>query len=349
MPSSPASSGPVLVFGAAGHTGRFIVAELRRRGLHVLPAGRDAAQLRAAYPETAAEDIRVVDLADAAALEGALRGASVLVNCAGPFADTTPPLLAAAVAARAHYVDITAEQAMALEVFERWDAPARAAGIVALPAMGFYGGLGNLLATVAMGDWDAADGISLYIALDSWHPTLGTRKTGERNTRRMVFADGRLQPAPATSAQGQWTFDSGVFGAQEMVGLNLADTVTMSRQLRVRDIHAWINDTPIRDLHAPDTPAPRAVDATGRSAQRFAVEVVVRRAGQERRARAEGQDIYAITAPLVAEACVRILRGTQAGGAFTVGQLFDARDFLGALSPQPLAVDLDSAETLIPS
>ncbi|MES2941078.1 MAG: saccharopine dehydrogenase NADP-binding domain-containing protein [Pseudomonadota bacterium] len=353
MPQSPASSACVLVFGAAGHTARFIVAALRRHGLHVLLGGRDAARLRDAYPDAAPGDIRVADLADAAALARALRGASLLVNCAGPFADTTAPLLAAAVAAGAHYVDITAEQAMALEVFERWDAPARGAGIVALPAMGFYGGLGDLLATAAMGDWDAADEVALFAALDSWHPTEGTRKTGERNVRRMVFADGRLQPPPATPPSTRWRFAAGAFGEQPMVGINLADAVTISRHLRVRDVRTWINEAPMRDLHDPATPAPQAVDASGRSAQRFALEAVVRRGGQERRARAGGQDIYAMTAPLVAEACARLLRGTHAGGAFAAGQLFDARDFLQALSPQPLEVHLgpdpDSAETLIPS
>jgi hypothetical protein len=336
----PASAPPtVLVFGAAGHTAAFVVAELRRRGLHVLLGGSDAAKLRAAHPGAAEADLRVASVADAAALAQALRGAALLVNCAGPFADTTAPLLAAAIAAGAHYVDITAEQAMALAVFQEGDGPARAAGVVALPAMGFYGGLGDLLATAAMGDWDEADAISLFIGLDSWHPTLGTRKTGERNVRRMVFADGRLQPPPATPPRTRWRFAADAFGEQEMVGLNLADSVTTSRHLRVRDVHLWINAAPLQDLHDPQTPVPRPVDATGRSAQRFVVEAVVRRGEQERVARAAGQDIYAVTAPLVSEACERLLR-TQARGAHAAGSLFDARAFLLALSPQHLALDL---------
>jgi hypothetical protein len=36
---------------------------------------------------------------------------------------------------------------------------AREGGIVIIPAMAFYGGLGDLLATAAMGDWTIADEI----------------------------------------------------------------------------------------------------------------------------------------------------------------------------------------------
>jgi hypothetical protein len=61
--------------------------------------------------------------------------------------------------------------------------------------MGFYGGLGDLLATAAMGDWASADEIRIGIALDSWRPTLGTRLTGQRNTApRLVITGGKLAP-----------------------------------------------------------------------------------------------------------------------------------------------------------
>ncbi len=62
-------------------------------------------------------------------------------------------------------------------------------GIIILPAMGFYGGLADLLATAAMAGWETADAIDIAIALDSWEPTPGTRLTGKRNTyRRLVLA-----------------------------------------------------------------------------------------------------------------------------------------------------------------
>ena len=48
---------------------------------------------------------------------------------------------------------------------------------------------------------------------------------------------------------------------------------------------------------------------------------------------ASGQDIYAVTAPLVVEAVDRILTGrTRTIGVASAGEMFDAPDFLGALS-----------------
>ncbi|MGW1560557.1 MFS transporter [Streptomyces sp. NPDC002144] len=55
--------------------------------------------------------------------------------------------------------------------------------------------------------------------------------------------------------------------------------------------------------------------------------------GVERRAVARGQDIYAVTAPLAVEAVDRILTGrNRTVGVASAGEMFDARDFLDALS-----------------
>ena len=92
--------------------------------------------------------------------------------------------------------------------------------------------------------------------------------------------------------------------------------------------------TAAADLAAPETPAPAAVDARGRSAQTFVVDVLVRSGGTERRIAATGQDIYAVSAPLAVEAVDRILTGrTRATGVVSAGAAFDAPDFLRALSP----------------
>jgi len=67
--------------------------------------------------------------------------------------------------------------------------------------------------------------------------------------------------------------------------------------------------------------------------------VITRRNGDERRRVARGRDIYAVTAPIVAEAAERIVAGrVRTTGAVALGELFDADDFLAALSPH-LAVE----------
>lgn len=339
--SSPAAARPVLVYGAAGHTGRFVVQALRSQGHAVLLAGRDLGKLQAAFPDAPAEQLRVQALdGDAAALTALLADSALVVNCAGPFADSAPQLLEAALQAGVHYVDVSAEQPTARAVFEQWGERFAAAGLCAAPAVAFYGAVGDLLATSAIGDWPDADAIDIHIALDSWHPTAGTRKTGVRNAgQHIVYRDGRFQLPPAVPPRKAWAF-AAPFGEQAMLGFSSADAVTIAHHIRVPDVPAWMNETPLTELRAAGTPAPVAVDESGRSAQRFLVDVVVRRGSEERRASASGQDIYAITGPLAAQAVGRILAaGGGLTGALSAGQLGDARSFLQALAPKYLQLD----------
>jgi hypothetical protein len=212
--------------------------------------------------------------------------------------------------------------------------------------MAFYGGLGDLLATAAIGDWPAADEICIAYGLDSWRPTSGTRVSGQvsrqrRDGRRIVFSDGRFEYRTDSAPVLEWTFPPPL-GKQPVIGeFTMADTLTISRHLRTSQIRSYMTRAAADDLSGPDVAPPEAADESGRSAQTFLVEVVVRRRGEERRAMASGRDIYAISAPLVVEATRRVLTGlVETPGAFTAGEAFDARDFLTSLSPEPLSLGL---------
>lgn len=321
----------IAVYGASGHTGRFVVAELLRRGHAPIAIGRNAYTLAAALCTVNVER-RVADLDSPDALGRALAGADAVINCAGPFLDTAAPLIEAALRERMHYIDVTAEQASALSTFERFDAPARERGVYVVPAAGFYGGFGDVLATCATGDWERADSIAIAIALDSWHPTRGTRVTGERNTAtRLVLSGGTLAPI-RPSEPAPWNFPE-PFGAQDVVEHPLTETILAARHLNVREIRSYLNQTPLRDLRDPATPAPAAADERGRSNQQFLVDVVVRNGSDERRVTARGRDIYAVTAPIVAETVARVCRlPRENAGAYALGQLVDASDFLAHLA-----------------
>jgi NAD(P)-dependent dehydrogenase (short-subunit alcohol dehydrogenase family) len=320
----------VAVYGASGHTGRFVIAELLRRGHAAIAIGRDASKLERLGDSGA--EIRLASLDAPESLVQALSGADAVIHCAGPFLDTAAPLIEAALRARVHYFDLTAEQQSAISTFEAFDARARERGIVVACAAGFYGGLGDLLATSAMRDWEEADGIDIAIALDRWWPTRGTRLTGQRNHGpRFVLSAGTLEPLQPSSAAA-WRFPE-PFGSQDVVELPFTETILIARHLRVRDIRNYVNQTPLRDLRDPETPAPVASDDRGRSSQHFFVDVIVRRGNQERHATASGRDIYAVTAPIVAEAAARVVeRPPSPGGAYALGELVDARDFLEALA-----------------
>ena len=76
----------VTVYGAYGHTGRFVVAHLRERGFVPVLAGRDAGRLEALAAGHPGPEVRPAAVDDPAALDDALAGAAAVVNCAGPFA-----------------------------------------------------------------------------------------------------------------------------------------------------------------------------------------------------------------------------------------------------------------------
>lgn len=329
------------MYGAYGHTGRFVVAQLRDRGFVPVLSGRDAEKLRAAAASAPAPgpEIRPAAVDDPASLDRALAGADAVINCAGPFATTAAPLIEAALRAGIPYVDVAAEIEANLDTFAHFADRARAAGAVIVPAMAFYGGLGDLLATAAMGDWTAADEATVAYGLSGWHPTPGTRAAGtvsreRRGGRRVRCADGRLEYHDDRPTVLTWVFPDPM-GTREVVGeFTMADVVTLPSHLAVPVVRTHMTTEAAADLAAPDTPAPTAADGNGRSDQTFVVDVVVRSGDTERRAVASGRDIYAVSAPLAVEAVHRILTGrTRTVGVASAGEIFDAPDFLRALSP----------------
>ena len=332
----------VAVFGAAGHTGRFTVEELLRRGFAPVAIGRDGTKLAGTGFLERGVPIRTASIIDdPTSLDRALSDVVAVINCAGPFLDTADAVATAALRARIHYLDVTAEQASAQATFMRFEGSARQAGVVFVPAMGFYGGLADLLASASMDDWSSADEMQIGYALDSWWPTQGTRRTGQRNmVPRLAIVEGTLVPVGQPAPEKGWDFPL-PFGRQDVTEVPFSETVVIARHLRVSNLHTYLNNTALRDIRDPSTPPPVPADDQGRSAQSFLAELIVRNGSETRRASAQGRDIYAFTAPLVVEAVQRIIDGVApGGGVFAPGEVFDARDFLQALAPEHLAFDI---------
>ncbi|MFJ6778060.1 saccharopine dehydrogenase family protein [Streptomyces yangpuensis] len=328
----------VSVFGAYGHTGRFVVRELVERGFVPVLSGRDGARLEALADETCL-DARPATVDDPDSLDRALAGTAAVVNCAGPFASTTAPVIEAALRAGIPYLDVAAELEANIDTFAHFADRARAVDAVVVPAMAFFGGLGDLLATAAMGDWDEADEVHIAYGLSSWHPTAGTRLSGavsreRRGERRLRYTGGRWEYRTDAPPTLEWRFPQPT-GIRPVIGeFTMADVVTVPTHLSVPEVTTYMTANAVQDIAAPATPAPAAADDSGRSDQTFVVDAVVRRGDAERRAVARGQDIYAVTAPLVVEALERVLTGrTRTVGVAAAGEMFDAPDFLRALAP----------------
>lgn len=330
------------IFGANGHTGRFVAAELARRGLAARWIGRDRSALSALQATLNHGEVRTASVSDPASLMRAFDGLGAVINCAGPFFDTGRPVIAAALESGCHVLDVTAEQVTVLDTIATFDDGAKSAGRVVMPAMAFFGGLADLLVTSIVGGWPDVDAIDIAVALDSWHPTPGTRLTGERNTAtRLIVRDGVLVPVPSPPPALVWRFPE-PFGSLPVTCVALSEIISLSRHVKADAITSYMNRKPLADLVDTSTPPPRASDALGRSDQQFAMSVRARHGSELREATVSGRDIYAVTAPLVVEACVRLLDGAKPAwaGVRAPGELFDARTFLAALSDvlQPQSV-----------
>jgi len=122
----------ILVYGAYGYTGELVAEEMVDRGVDVVVAGRDEVRTehlgerlgrpsRSFGVDTAAAHVDDVD---------------VLLNCAGPFAETYEPLVETCLETGTHYLDITGELSVFEAIAER-DREAEKAGVCLLPGVGF--------------------------------------------------------------------------------------------------------------------------------------------------------------------------------------------------------------------
>lgn len=134
----------VAVLGATGITGRRAVDYLRERGPEVgarwAIAGRDRGrleQLVAGWPEEARPEFLSADVADSSSLAALAERTRVVVNFAGPFARLAPPVIAACVEAKTHYLDVTGEIGFVARMIEQHHDRARERGVKIVQVAGF--------------------------------------------------------------------------------------------------------------------------------------------------------------------------------------------------------------------
>ncbi|WIM92658.1 NAD(P)H-binding protein [Actinoplanes oblitus] len=311
----------IAVYGATGHTGRHVTTELRRRGHHPLLLGRDLTTLH-----TLDDHPRHATVDDPDSLDRALHGADAVINTAGPFATTAGPLIDAARRAGIPYLDVAAEIEANLDTFTHHTD----ATTLIIPAMAFYGGLGDLLATTALDGDTHADTIHIAYGLTSWHPTPGTLASGtvstqRRGGRRLRYTNGALHHHDDAPTTVTWPFPPPLGPREVLAEFTMADVVTLPTHLRAHHITTYMTTTAATDLANAgprrDTP------------ETFTVDVLIRTGTTQRRITATGQDIYAISAPLVVEATDRVLTGRTrvTHGVASAGTAFDAPDFLRSL------------------
>jgi short subunit dehydrogenase-like uncharacterized protein len=124
-----------ILYGANGYTGRCIAEECARQSMPPLVAGRNSNAIVELAGRFGFEQ-RVFGLDDPSKLRASIRGAKLILNCAGPFSATARPLMEACLAEGAHYLDITGEIEV-IEAAAALDERAKATGVILMPAVGF--------------------------------------------------------------------------------------------------------------------------------------------------------------------------------------------------------------------
>src|SRR3989442_12903991 len=89
MTQDQTQKGKVAVFGATGHTARFVVSELLRRGFTPIAIARDPVEVTKEVYSGWGVVCPQAPGGDAACLDRAVEGAQVPVKCAGAFVDTS--------------------------------------------------------------------------------------------------------------------------------------------------------------------------------------------------------------------------------------------------------------------
>jgi short subunit dehydrogenase-like uncharacterized protein len=308
----------LMIYGAAGYTGRMAAQHAKAAGLDLIVAGRDPRALaEIAAPLDVAS--RVFALDDPGAVADALGGVLVLLNAAGPYLRTAHPLMRAAIAAGVHYLDFAAELD-SYQLAEALDAEAQAAGVMLLPGSGGSVAMLGSLAAHAASRVSRPRKVSIALHVTGSF-SRGSAISAAQNVtvQTLVRLDGRLQPPVSAEPR---LFDFGA-GLVEAFPLTLPDLITIGRDTGAPNVETFVHLTD-GDFPAGDPAGlPDGPNADQRAAHRYqaAVEIVGEDGGVAR-AILDTVNGYSFTALAAAEAARRVLAGESRAGFQTPTGLF---------------------------
>ncbi|GGS61490.1 saccharopine dehydrogenase [Planobispora rosea] len=334
------------IYGANGHTGRLVATELLSRNQNVLLAGRNGAALRALAGELAdfaefAElgapgHVRtlVAPLDDPAALRELTESATVIIHCAGPYAQTGEPVAAAAAAAGCHYVDHAVEPHHVKYMFDALQAQAQRTGAVMIPQMSFYGGLADLLAAAVTEGMTDVDRVTVGYAVTGWRMTAGAVRTAELligEIDRVTFSDGAQRVGPVEIRNTVFPFPPPVGPRTMIAPFPSGEVVTIPRHVPARTVESQLTASTFEEEQVFTS-----VDASAeaRSQTEFTVAVqAVASAGGGRNGNVRGRDIWWAGALASVEAAVRLAggEGPAKPGVLSAAEAFPATPFLRML------------------
>jgi short subunit dehydrogenase-like uncharacterized protein len=330
----------LLVYGAAGFTGRLIVEEALAFGLRPIVAGRSAQALEK-IARAAGLEYRVASMEQPARLASMLDGVSVVLNAAGPFRATALPLVEACLARGVHYLDISGEIPALQSLAERSrDAVGR--GVMIMPATGF-----DVVPTDCMAAWVArclpsANSLSIgFTGLDSISRGSAASTLEQYEDLVTVRRAGRL--VRITPGELERDFDFGS-GPVRTTAITWGDVVTAYHSTGIPDITVYYEATAVVRLGLGlnrsmgwllKTPGwkwwlktamealPEGPDAVERARARARIVAIATDArGQSAEVRLETPEVYSFTATSSIAIADRVLHGDLAVGFQTPAQVY---------------------------
>jgi short subunit dehydrogenase-like uncharacterized protein len=184
------ASGRIVLLGATGYTGRLTAKALVDRGITPLLAGRSTARLRQLAHELGDLELAVADVREPETVKELVRPGDVLVSTVGPFIYWGDAAVESAVGASAIYLDSAGEPPFVRRVFERYDQPARRAGIPLVPSFAFDCVPGNLAASIAL---DEAGEAARRIDIGYFMP--GDRRGWDSGGSRVSYLAAAIEPS----------------------------------------------------------------------------------------------------------------------------------------------------------
>ncbi|MCA9646772.1 MAG: saccharopine dehydrogenase NADP-binding domain-containing protein [Myxococcales bacterium] len=361
----------IVVFGATGFTGRLCVEALQDLGVKdVVLGGRSRSSL-AELSERTGFKYRVADATNSQSLRELVRGAQVVVSCAGPFARFGEPVVSAALHAKAHFLDTTGEQAYMMRVVERYHGAAVLAKVAVVNAHAFEFALGSCAASLLAETHPELDTLHVFNRVQGVRniaASRGTLKSGlgalaepgyER--KRGVLVPRGVSPLPrrAHFPDNGATELAVPFPGGEAIHLikqhpqlkNVSTNLVVPKGLAAPLMAAWslkhvykrvYERGLLKDIEARIDQGSEGPSDDVRRQQAFkvlAVGSVGGKHGTEQSVLVTGTDPYGITARCIAiGAKWLVTKEAQNVGVVDTASAFGAREFLQALEPYGVRV-----------
>jgi short subunit dehydrogenase-like uncharacterized protein len=255
----------IIVYGATGLVGGRVCAALDAADVPFIAVGRRRGALEKLATLVGAAEWRVAELENKA-LVAAFAGAKVVVNCAAPLVEVGVPVLVAALAAGAHYVDLGGDQVFLHDFFEHFDSTARRANRAVVPACALNcaigdwasawaamhvcdvredGGVVRTIPAPRLAEDNPLDEVTVSYIFDELVLSPGSQKAvfGNLKTKGYVWQRDRWEPVANAAARRPVNAGPAMGGQRDAVSFPGGDVITVPRHIAANRVETYLSTT----------------------------------------------------------------------------------------------------------